>query len=486
MLFFASMLAFHHSPHALPFPVKPIPSRRDAAPHAQTETGDSLEPGQLWALVGVLLATVLVVLDGTIVNVALPTISTELHVSASQAIWVVTAYQMALVMALFPCAAIGDKIGHRTLYVGGVAVFTLASALCVMAPSFGWLVAARFIQGLGGAGIMALNAALLRAIVPQRMLGRAIGWSALTVALSSAAGPTLGAVILSLADWRWLFAVNLPVGLLTLLALRRLPQSAPGQRPLDLPSMALNALGFATLVLGVDRLAASPAQGTVLMAVAVAAFAALIAREWRVEAPLIPLDLLRVPAFRLSVFASICCFAAQIAGIVALVFDFQNRLGESALVTGLALTPWPLTVAVAAPWAGRLADRVSTAALCTFGAVCLAAGLLLAAWMTQEQRLLPLVASTVLCGLGFGFFQVPNNRNMLLAAPRARSAAAGGMQATARLSGQTAGAVASSLVFHLVAGAHAPQVGLLVATGLAALGALFSVMRVAQGGTAKS
>ncbi|CDW92366.1 MULTISPECIES: hypothetical protein [unclassified Thiomonas] len=101
--------------------------------------------------------------------------------------------------------------------------------------------------------------------------------------------------------------------------------------------------------------------------------------------------------------------------------------------------------------------------------------------MTQEQRLLPLVASTVLCGLGFGFFQVPNNRNMLLAAPRARSAAAGGMQATARLSGQTAGAVASSLVFHLVAGAHAPQVGLLVATGLAALGALFSVMRVAQG-----
>lgn len=456
--------------------------RGDATPHSQAGASGSLEPEQLWALVGVLLATVLVVLDGTIVNIALPTLSRELQVSASQAIWVVTAYQMALVMALFPCAAIGDRVGHRRLYIGGVAVFTLASALCVMAPSFGWLVAARFIQGLGGASIMALNAALLRAIVPQRMLGQAIGWTALTVALSSAAGPTIGAVILSLADWRWLFAVNLPVGLLTLLALRRLPRGVTTTKPLDLFSMALNALGFAMLVLGVDRLAVSPAEGVVLMAVAAAAFAALVVREWRVDAPLIPLDLLRVPTFRLSVLASISCFGAQIAGIVALVFDFQNRLGASALVTGLALTPWPLTVAVAAPLAGRLADRVSTAALCTFGAVCLATGLLLAAWMTQEQRLLPLVASTVLCGLGFGFFQVPNNRNMLLAAPRARSAAAGGMQATARLSGQTAGAVASSLVFHLVAAAHAPRVGLLVATGMAALGALFSVLRVAQGG----
>ena len=442
--------------------------------------GDALEPGQLAAVAGVLLATVLVVLDGTIVNVALPTISSALRVSASQAIWVVTAYQLALVMALFPAAAVGDAVGHRRLYVGGVAVFTLASALCVAAPGLGWLAAARFIQGLGGAAIMALNAALLRAIVPQRMLGRAIGWSALTVALSSAAGPTIGAVILSLADWRWLFAVNLPVGLLTLLALRRLPHGLPTRRPLDRLSMVLNAVGFAALVLGVDRLAAAPAQGALLLAVATAAFVGLMAREWRVEAPLIPLDLLRVPAFRLSVCASVACFGAQIAGIVALVFDVQNRLGASALVTGLALTPWPLTVAVAAPLAGRLADRVSTAALCTFGAVSLAAGLLLAAWLTQQQRLLPLVASTVLCGLGFGFFQVPNNRNMLLAAPKARSAAAGGMQATARLSGQTAGAVASSLVFHLVAAAHAPRVGLLVAAAMAALGAAFSALRVAQ------
>ena len=463
----------------LPSSSEPARPRGDATPHAQAEASGSLEPGQFWALVGVLLATVLVVLDGTIVNVALPTISRELQVSASQAIWVVTAYQMALVMALFPCAAIGDRVGHRPLYIGGVVLFTLASALCAVSPNFDWLVTMRFVQGLGGAGIMALNAALIRAIVPQRILGRAIGWSALTVALSSAAGPTLGAVILSVASWHWLFAVNVPVGLLTLLALRRLPHGTTGAKRLDLASMGLNALGFATLVLGIDRLASTPAVSAALLAVAAAAFAALMLREWRVEAPLIPLDLLRVPTFRLSVLASISCFAAQIAGIVALVFDVQNRLGESALVTGLALTPWPLTVAVAAPLAGRLADRVSTAALCTFGATCLAAGLLLAAFMTQAHSLLPLVATTVLCGLGFGFFQVPNNRNMLLSAPKARSAAAGGMQATARLSGQTAGAVASSLVFHVVAGPQAPQVGLFVATTMAALGALLSVIRVA-------
>jgi DHA2 family multidrug resistance protein-like MFS transporter len=459
----------------MPFPARAAP--RDPDPGSDR----ALRPDQLAALAGVMLATVLIVLDGTIVNVALPTLSGAMRVSAADAIWVVTAYQLALVMALFPSAALGDRIGHWRGYAGGVAVFTAASALCALAPSFGWLIVARFLQGLGAAGVMALNAALVRAIVPQQMLGRAIGWSALNVALSSAAGPAIGALILSVASWRWLFAVNLPVGVLTLLAVRMLPRAAGVARRLDLGSMALNALGFGTLVVGVDRLATAWLPGASLLGVAGLAFVALLRREWRVEAPLIPLDLLRVPAFRMSVLASICSFAAQIAGIVALVFELQNQLGLSALATGLALTAWPLTVAVAAPRAGRLADRVPTAALCIFGGAFLALGLLLAAWASVGHRLLPLLVCMMLCGLGFGFFQVPNNRNMLLAAPRARVAAAGGMQATARLSGQTAGAVASSVVFHLAAAGAAPRIGLIAAACMAGLGALFSTARLQQG-----
>lgn len=464
----------------MPLDAPPAAPRRDAAARACTPAAPParLAPGSRRALAGVIVAMVLVVIDGTIVNVALPSISSGLAVSPSASIWVVTAYQLALVMALFPSAALGDRLGHGRVFTAGVAMFTLASALCAFAPGFGLLVAARFVQGLSAASVMSLIAALLRDIVPTPMLGRAIGWNALTVALSSALGPTLGAVILSQASWHWLFAVNLPTGLLALFALRHMPRGSRGAHRVDLRAVSLNALAFGALVVGVDRLPASRAQGLPLLVVALLAFVALVRRERRSAAPLIPVDLLRLRALRLSVLASIHCFAAQILGIVALVFAFHIQFGKSAFVTGLALTPWPLSVAVSATLAGRLADRMSTAVLATAGATCLGAGLLLCAAMTATHAFAALVACTMLCGLGFGMFQVPNNRNLLLSAPRARSAAAGGMQATARLSGQTAGAVAGSVLFQLFGAASAPWAGLVAAACMAGGGALMSSLRM--------
>lgn len=193
------------------------------------------------AIAAVLAAMVLAVLDAAIVNVALPTIARTMQVAPATSVWIITAYQTALVMALLPCAALGESWGYRRVFTAGVVLFTGASALCALSPSLPWLVVARFLQGLGGAAVMALGIALLRLVVPKRQLGAAIGWNALAVALSSAAGPTIGAAILSSTSWPWLFALNLPLGALVLLATRALPDHEGTTRRLDGFSVVLNA-----------------------------------------------------------------------------------------------------------------------------------------------------------------------------------------------------------------------------------------------------
>ncbi len=434
-------------------------------------------PRRAVAAVAVLAAISLAVIDTAIANVALPTMAAALGVSPAASVWVVTGYQLAVVVTLLPAAALGESLGYRRVFVAGVALFTAASVLCALSPSLPWLVSARFLQGLGSACIMSLMAAMVRHTYPHRLLGRAIGWTALAVALSSAAGPTIGAAILGIAHWPWLFAVNLPIGAVVLLASPALPATAGTGRRLDRASVALNAGFFAPAVVGIDLAASRPALGFGLVAVGVACGAALVRREWSRPAPLVPLDLLRSPSFGLSVVSSVCCFSAATASFVALPFYLEHGLGRDAVTAGLTMTPWPLTVAVAAPLSGRLADRVSTSLLCGLGGVCLAVGLALAALWPLHGDLQPLVLFTVLSGFGFGLFQTPNNRNMLLSAPKPRSGAAGGLQATARLTGQTAGAVLMSLLFALAPAAAAPRIGLGVAAVLALAGGAVSLLR---------
>ena len=187
---------------------------------------------------------------------------------------------------------------------------------------------------------------------------------------------------------------------------------------------------------------------------------------------------LRARPFRISVLASVCCFAGQMASYVALPFHLQHALGQGDLATGLAMTPWPLVVAVAGPLSGRLADRVSNGLLCAAGGMFLAAGLATAAALPPSGSLVPLECCLMLGGLGFGLFQTPNNRNMLLSAPKERSGAVGGMQATARLLGQTIGSVIMALLFTVTSTATAPRLGLAVAAVLALAGGLVSTLRV--------
>jgi len=430
-----------------------------------------------WAVASVLTGMVLVVLDAAIANIALPAIATSLHVTPASAVQIVTAYQLGLVMMLLPAAALGESLGFRRVFSAGAALFTIASFACSLSPSLNWLVAARFVQGVGGAGIMALGIALLRFVVPSHRLGAAIGWNALTVALSSAAGPTLGATLLSFASWPWLFAINLPIGACLLVSARALPRVEGTGHPLDLIGAAAAACMCALFVIGAESAPSYPLPAGILLLGALVLATVLIRRESRRVRPLIPVDLLRRLSFRVSVIASALCFVGQTAALLALPFYLQHTVGLSPLTTALYLLPWPLTVAITGPLAGKLADRADTALLCAVGGVFLAAGLAAAALAMLQGHPLTVGLCTTLCGIGFSLFNVSNNRNMFLSVPRNRSGAAGGLQGIARLTGQTLGAVMMTVLFVSYPMVSAPQIGLAVAALLALAAGGTSMMR---------
>lgn len=436
------------------------------------------EPRRTAAVAAVLAAMALVVLDAGMANLAVPTIGRALGVEPSEALVVVTAYQAAVVMALLPCGALGERLGCRRVFVAGVVVFAAAAAACAAAPSLAWLAAGRLAQGLGGAAVMALGVALLRETVPQDRLGAAIGWNALTVALASAAAPSLGALVLHHADWRWLFVGHLPVAVLAAAAAFALPRGNGGDARLDPLSMGLNVVAFGLLMVAAQAMGGPAWAVLAPVAGSAAAFVALVRREAPKAAPLVPFDLLRRPAFRGAVLASVCCFTGQSAGMIALSFHLQGAMGLDPLAAALCLTPWPLAVASASVVAGRAAERLPTAWLCAVGAGGLAAGLAAcAAWPASADAPERLMACAALCGLGFGLFQTPNNRSLFLAAPRQRAGAAGGAQATARLTGQTAGALAMTTLLGVLPVDTGARAGLALAAAAALAAAVASLLR---------
>ena len=419
------------------------------------------------------------VLDGSIANVALPTIARELGASAATSIWIINAYQLAITALLLPLAALGDRIGYRRVYLPGLAIFILGSIACALAHTLALLIGARIFQGIGAAAIMSMNAAMVRATYPQATLGKGMGYNALVLSVAAAAGPTIAALILSVASWSWLFLINVPFGLASMfIGVRALPHSTGhGGRPNYL-SGVLSAIALSTLVFGIETLSrGEPRTGLLLLLVALVTGVLLVRREWTRPAPLLPLDLLRIPIFSLSIATSITTFAAQMLALVVLPFLLQGVLDRSVMETGLLMTAWPLAVGITAPLAGRLADRYPAGLLGGIGLVAFALGLLSLSLLGTAPGNADILWRMALCGAGFGFFQSPNSRAIVTAAPRSRSGATGGMLATARLLGQTGGAVAVAAGFHWMGVTSGPT--LLRAAAMAAVvAAVISVSRL--------
>ena len=437
-------------------------------------------PQRYLAILAIALGIVMAVMDSAIANVALPTIGLDLHADPAASIWIVNGYQLAVTVSLLPLAALGDIIGYRRVYIAGLILFTVASLLCALSTSVPMLAVARMVQGFGGAGIMSVNSALIRFIYPHSQLGRGLSYNTLTVAVSAAAGPTVAAAILSLGTWPWLFAVNIPFGFVAVvIALRALPHTPRAGHAFDIPGAVLVALLFGVLIASID--AFGHGESLLLFAVEIAVTAAIgwamVRREHETAAPMLPIDLMRIPAFALAIATSICSFVGQMLALVSLPFLFQSGMKFTAVETGLLITPWPIAIALVSPIAGRLADRHSAGLLGGFGLIVFAAGLLSLAFLPAQPGVFDIVWRMALAGIGFGFFQAPNARAMIGAAPITRSGGASGMLGTARLLGQTIGASLVALVF-LRLPLHGTVTSLYLGAGFAILAAAVSSLRL--------
>ncbi|VVE69399.1 multidrug MFS transporter [Pandoraea captiosa] len=451
-----------------------------AALMSDTLTDGMPMPARLWAVATVMLSISLSVLDSAIANVALPTIARDLNASPATSIWIVNAYQLAITISLLPLAALGEIVSYRRVYTVGLALFTLASLACALSDSLMTLTLARVAQGFGAAGIMSVNTALVKAIYPSRWLGRGVALNSLIVAVSSAAGPTIAAGILSIAHWPWLFAINVPLGIVAFaIAVRSLPDTTRASHPFDWTGAVLSALTFGLLISGID--AFGHGQDRWLVAVELVAAVVIgtifVRRQRHQPVPLLPVDLLRIPIFGLSICTSMASFCAQMLAFVSLPFFLQDTLGFDHVQTGLLMTAWPLTIVVVAPIAGRLLEHYKPGLLGAVGLAAFAVGLLALGLLPQHPSTLDIVWRMAMCGFGFGLFQSPNNYAMLMSAPKHRSGGASGMLGTARLTGQTTGAALVALVFSVAPDGFGTRASLYVAAAFAAVAAVVSSLR---------
>ncbi|MBX7482613.1 MFS transporter [Qipengyuania qiaonensis] len=412
--------------------------------HRQPGEEDGLPmPRRIWAVVAISFGTALFVLDGSVANVALPTIGRELGVSNGVVTNVVTVYQLVLVMALLPFSSMGDRIGHRTLYQIGQLIFLVASALTFFVEDFAMLLGVRAFQALGAGMALSVSAAMLRDIYPSKSLGSGMGINSVVVASAGAIAPTLGGFLVEHLDWRWVFIVGAPAAALSLLVGRSLPDPVRHHdRKPERIGGAWNALTVLLLIGGVQW--ATHAEnwwpGTVATAMGVLSLIFLVRYERARANPVLPIDLLARPVLGLSALAAVAAFMASGSLLIALPFLFEQSFGYPPDQVGLLLLPFPLTLLFVAPAAGWLSDRVDATKLGVVGMTLAIAGLVLLMLMPDNPGAFPIAWRLALTALGFGLFIAPNSRLLIGQAPRARSAAAGGMLSTSRLLGQTLGA----------------------------------------------
>ena len=420
----------------------------------------------------VLMTLLLAILDGTIANVALPVIARELHADAAFSVWITGAYQLVMVASMLPFASLAERVGYRRVFLAGLGIFTVSSILCAYSNAMPVLIAARGVQGLGMAATMSVCTAFIRLLVPGAQLGRAMAWKSVAAAAAAASGPSLAAIMLEVGSWHWLFAFNIPLGILAMAGgYLTLPESKRRDSRFDNLGALLNVVVLVLFVMALHHVGAEGRQSTVLLQTAAALVVGYIhvRRQIKQSTPLLPLDLLRNRLFSKAVCLTVKSSVAQMLMVVSLPFLMHEMLTLSQYQIGLVMSTLSLTIVVLAPVAGVLSDRYCNTALSSLGLLVLACGLLLLAIRGTDCGPYQIAWRVAICGIGLSLFRTPNARTILISAPVERGAGASSISTMAAISGQACGTTVAGLIFH-----HASHGGPVTALYVAAFVALLA------------
>ncbi len=442
----------------------PSPAATQTLPAGTQASGETPEQQtKKWAVFGIVaIGIFMATLDTSIVNISLPSISTYFHVPLNGLVeWVIIAYLITIASVLLTFGRLADMLGRKLLWMVGLGVFTLGSALCGAAPTLLFLVIFRALQGIGGALLMSNSTAMLTRAFPARERGRILGLNSVVVSLGVSTGPTLGGVITTLLSWRWIFYVNLPIGILGL-ALTYVVLKEPARLQ---TKQRFDPLGAVVLSAGIIAIMFALSFGQEvgwtsplilgLFIVGLIILAGFVLIERRVAEPIIDLKLFRNRLFAAANLSGLLSFFAMFAVSFLLPFYLEELRHFPTDEAGLLLTPIPLTVSLVAPISGWLSDRFGSRVLSSAGLATSALGLWLLTALNTNTSIFDLIWRLVITGVGIGLFQSPNNSAVMGAVPPERRGIGSGFLATVRVVGQSLSVAVAGAVFASLGAAQA-------------------------------
>ena len=418
-------------------------------------------PHKWWILTAIGVSLFMSSIDGTIVNVALPTLTRELSTDFATIQWVVLSYLLGLAVLMLSMGRLGDMLGKKKVYSVGLIIFVFGSMLCGLAPNIHWLIGFRFLQSIGASMMMALGVAIVTETWPARERGKAIGISGGIISLGIAAGPALGGFILQYLNWRWIFFVNVPIGIAAFtLVWIFIPALAPKQmrERFDFAGAFLVGLGLLAISLSMtfaQHFGLTSPQALGLFGVSVLALVAFVWVERKVRFPMIDLSLLANPDMSSGLFTGFLTFVSIAAVVLILPFYLELVMGLDQQEVGMLMAVVPIVLGILGPLSGMMSDRVGTRPVSIVGLALLVVGYFTLTRLTVHSQPLNFVLALLPVGLGMGIFQTPNNTSIMNAAPRTRLGIASGMLSMSRTLGQSTGIALLSAYFAIRLNAYA-------------------------------
>ncbi|WP_429950776.1 MFS transporter [Enterococcus sp. AZ101] len=413
-----------------------------------------VQKNRWWILVSVAMFTFMSTLDASIVNIALPTISKDMNVPMNQSEWIVSIYLMVVCSCLLLFGKIGDSLGKIKVYRIGTIIFTIGSLLCGFNKSLSFLLFARIVQGIGSSMTMATNSGIITEVFPFKERGRALGSIGAFVSLGSIAGPGIGGLILSQFSWPYIFWINVPIGILTILIGEKfLPKDiTKSGKKVDLLGFSLFAIFimtfFGSIFIG-QEIGFNATLSILLFGFALLSFIIFILVEKRVSMPLITFSIFKNNVFTMSLLTAVLIFSSNFFVNVVIPFYLQNARGLPASKAGLLMMVFPLLMVVGSPVSGFLTDKIGTKLLTFSGLILLSITSLMYMFLNQGTPLWYYILATGIMGLGNALFQSPNNTTVMSSVSKENLGVAGSMNSFARNLGMVLGiALATTILYN--------------------------------------